>query len=164
MASQHAAEHNAELIRVNIEDSTLVAPKRGPIEYRLANVGEVLPAGGKVFTMLDADNVYMDVFLPTAEAGRVALGAPARIVLDALPGQPIPANVTFVASQNQFTPKTVETKSERDKLMFRVRARIDPAFLRRQGTDVRSGLPGVAYILLDSHSEWPAFLAAKSAS
>ena len=66
-----AAEHNVELDRVNIVDNALVAPKDGPIEYRVANVGEVLPAGGKVFTMLDASYVYMDVYLPTAEAGRV---------------------------------------------------------------------------------------------
>ena len=85
-AARDAAIHNAELIRVNIADSTLVAPKDGPIQYRLANVGEVLGAGGKVFTMLDMGYVYMDIFLPTAEAGRVALGADARIVLDAHAG------------------------------------------------------------------------------
>ncbi len=132
-AARDAATHNANLIHVNITDNTLTAPKDGPIQYRLANVGEVLGAGGHVFTMLDMSYVYMDIFLPTGDAGRVGLGADARIVLDALPDIPIPAKVVFVASENQFTPKMVETKAERDRLMFRVRVRIDPS-LARAGT------------------------------
>ena len=152
-----SATHNADLIQVNIDDNTLVAPKDGPIEYRLGNLGEVLPAGGKVFTMLDATYVYMDIFLPTRTAGRVRIGDEASIVLDALPAKPIRASVTFLAARNEFTPKTVETQSERDKLMFRVRVRIDPAFLRAHAAEVRSGLPGLAYIRLDE-TAWPAAL------
>jgi hypothetical protein len=79
----------------------------------------VLPAGGKVFTMLDASYVYMDIYLPTAQAGRARIGSEARIVLDAYPDHVIPAKVVFVASQAQFTPKMVETKDQRDRLMFR---------------------------------------------
>lgn len=159
--AQHAldaAEHDVELYRVNIVDNALVAPKDGPIEYRVANIGEVLPAGGKVFTMLDASYVYMDVYLPTAEAGRVRIGAEARIVLDAYPTHVIPAEVVFVASEAQFTPKTVETKDERDKLMFRIRVRIDPERLKGREAIVRSGLPGVAYVRTDSSVVWPASL------
>jgi len=163
-AALEAARHNAELIQVNIDDNTLVAPKHGPIQYRLANIGEVLGAGGKVFTMLDVDYVYMDIFLPTGEAGRAVLGAQARIVLDALPDMVIPAKVAFVSPQNQFTPKTVETKSERDKLMFRIRVRIDPDRLRAHAAQVRSGLPGIAYILIDPHTQWPAALQVKPAA
>ncbi|TSD84043.1 HlyD family efflux transporter periplasmic adaptor subunit [Mycobacterium sp. KBS0706] len=153
-----AAMHDLHLDQVNIADNTLVAPKDGRIQYRLANVGEVLSAGGKVYTMLDTAYVYMDVFLPTAEAGRAVLGTGARIVLDALPDVPIPATVVFVAAQAQFTPKAVETRAERDKLMFRVRVRIDPALLRAHAAEVRSGLPGVAYLRLDPAAAWPAFL------
>jgi HlyD family secretion protein len=153
-----AATHDVELYRVNILDSTLVAPREGRIEYRVANVGEVLPAGGKVFTMLDTSYVYMDIYLPTADAGRVRLGSDARIVLDAYPTHVIPAKVVFVASQAQFTPKTVETKDERDKLMFRVRVRIDPERLHGRAEVVRSGLPGVAYVRTDPHAAWPAQL------
>ena len=150
-----AATHDVELYRVNIADNTLVAPRDGRIQYRIANVGEVLPAGGKVFAMLDIGYVYMDVYLPTEEAGRVKFGADARIVLDAYPNIAIPAKVTFVATQAQFTPKTVETKTERDKLMFRIRVRIDPERLRAHGDAVRSGLPGVAYIRTDPAVSWP---------
>jgi HlyD family secretion protein len=159
--AQHAldaATHDVELYRVNILDNTLMAPRDGPIEYRVANVGEVLPAGGKVFTMLDASYVYMDIYLPTAEAGRVRIGSDARIVLDAYPDHVIPAKVVFVASQAQFTPKTVETKAERDKLMFRIRVRIEPDRLKGREAMVRSGLPGLAYVRTDPAVAWPASL------
>jgi HlyD family secretion protein len=153
-----AASHDVDYYKVDIADNSLVAPRDGPIEYRVANVGEVLPAGGKVFTMLDASYVYMDIYLPTAEAGRVRIGAEARVVLDAYPDHVIPAKVVFVAKQAQFTPKTVETKDERDKLMFRIRVRIDPERLKGREGIVRSGLPGVAYVRADPSAAWPARL------
>jgi HlyD family secretion protein len=79
-------------------------------------------------------------------------------VLDAIPQLSIPAKVSFVATQAQFTPKTVETQSERDTLMFRIRAKIDPERLRIHADKVRSGLPGETYLLLDSATAWPARL------
>ena len=156
--AQHAldaATHDVELYGVEIADNTLVAPRDGRIQYRIANVGEVLPAGGHVFAMLDVSDVYMDVYLPTLEAGKVKFGDQARIVLDAYPDYAIPAKVSFIATQAQFTPKTVETQSERDKLMFRVRVQLDPERLRRRADSVRSGLPGVAYVKTDPAVAWP---------
>jgi HlyD family secretion protein len=150
-----AATHDAELYKVNIADNTLVAPRAGRLQYRIANIGEVLPAGGRVFTMLDIAYVYMDIYLPTEAAGKVKLGGDARIVLDALPDIAIPAKVSFVANQAQFTPKTVETKDERDKLMFRVRVKMDPDRLRARADRVRSGLPGVAYVKFNAAVDWP---------
>lgn len=161
LESEHAleaAQHDAGLYKVQIADNTLVAPKDGRIQYRLSNIGEVLPAGGKVFTILDLSYVYMDIYLPTAEAGKVKVGADARIVLDAYPDHPIPAKVSFVASQAQFTPKTVETKTERDKLMFRIRVRIEEERLRAHADAIRSGLPGIAYVRADPAVAWPANL------
>jgi HlyD family secretion protein len=153
-----AAKHDVELYTVQIEDNTLTAPRDGRIQYRIANIGEVLPAGGHVFAMLDTSDVYMDIYLPTQQAGRVRFGADARIVLDAYPNIAIPAKVTYIATQAQFTPKTVETQSERDKLMFRIRVQIDPQLLRTRADRVRSGLPGVGYVKTDPAVEWPAAL------
>jgi HlyD family secretion protein len=157
----NAVTHDVELYKVNIADNRLVAPKGGRIEYRIANVGEVLPAGGRVFTMLDIGYVYMDIYLPTAAAGHVKVGNDARIVLDAWPDRPIPAKVTFIAAQAQFTPKMVETQTERDKLMFRIRVRIDAGLSRQHADAVRSGVPGVAYVKLDSDIAWPERLQGK---
>ncbi len=150
-----AATHDVELYKVDIADNSLVAPRDGRIQYRIANIGEVLPVGGRVFTMLDILYVYMDIYLPTADAGKVKIGADARIVLDARPDLAIPAKVAFIATQAQFTPKMVETKDERDKLMFRIRVKIDPDRLRARGPAVRSGLPGVAYVKQDPTVPWP---------
>ncbi len=150
-----AAQHDVKLYQVNIADNALVAPRDGRIQYRIANIGEVLPAGGKVFTMLDVSYVYMDIYLPTRDVGKIKIGSDARIVLDAYPNLAIPAKVSFIATQAQFTPKTVETQSERDKLMFRVRVRIDPDLLRKHAEAVRSGLPGLAYVRTDPSVAWP---------
>jgi HlyD family secretion protein len=150
-----AATHDVQLYQVDIADNSLVAPRDGRIQYRVANTGEVLAAGGKVFTMLDTNYVYMDIYLPTLDAGRIRLGSEARIVLDAYPAHPIPASVVFVASQAQFTPKDVETKDERDKLMFRIRVRVDAGWLGTRTALVRSGLPGVGYARTDPTVAWP---------
>jgi HlyD family secretion protein len=153
-----AVRKEVELYKINIADNTLVAPRDGRVQYRIANIGEVLPAGGKVATMIDVASVYMDIYLPTLEAGRVEIGTDARIVLDAYADVVIPAKASFIANQSQFTPKTVETQTERDRLMFRIRVRVDPELLRAHAQSVRSGLPGVAFVRLDRNVEWPARL------
>src|SRR5690606_1529225 len=78
-----------------------------------------------------------------------------RLVLDAAPDVVIPAKISFVASTAQFTPKTVETENERLKLMFRVKASIDPQLLKKYAQQVKTGLPGMAYVRLDDSREWP---------
>lgn len=82
-------------------------------------------------------------------------------MLDAAPQYVIPAKVSFVASTAQFTPKTVETATERQKLMFRVKAQIDPELLRQHLQQVKTGLPGVAWLKLDADAQWPANLEVK---
>jgi HlyD family secretion protein len=150
-----AVQQDITLLKVNIADNTLTAPRAGRVQYRIANVGEVLGAGGKVVTMIDTASVYLDIFLPTQEAGRAKVGSDARIVLDPYPNDPLPAHVSFIADQSQFTPKAVETKSERDRLMFRVRVRIDAGLLRARADAIHSGVPGVAYVRLDENVPWP---------
>jgi HlyD family secretion protein len=157
-AAIEAAVAEVERISADINDSTLKAPRSGRVLYRLAEPGEVLAAGGKILTLLDLTDVYMTLFLPTDEAGRVSIGAAARIIFDAAPHLVIPATVSFVAPEAQFTPKEVETRSEREKLMFRVKARIDPALLKQHIEKVKTGVPGVAYVRLDEDLEWPEFL------
>ncbi len=157
-AAVDAAEAAIEAIRADIDDSTLKAPRDGRVQYRVAEPGEVLAAGGRVLNMVDLGDVYMTFFLPTSEAGRVAIGAEARLVLDAAPQWVVPATIRFVADVAQFTPKTVETEEERQKLMFRVRAQLPPALLQKYVSYVKTGLPGLAYVRLDPEAEWPEFL------
>lgn len=142
-------------IKADIDDSTLRSPRDGRVQYRVAQPGEVLNAGGVVLNLVDLSDVYMTFFLPTEDAGRVKLGAEARIILDAAPQYVIPARITFVADVAQFTPKSVETAEERQKLMFRLKAQIPPDLLRKHIEDVKTGLPGMAYVRLAPNAEWP---------
>jgi HlyD family secretion protein len=153
-----AARATIERIEADIRDSDLRAPVGGRVQYRVAQPGEVVAGGGRVLNLVNLGDVYMTFFLPETVAGRVALGSDVRIVLDAAPDFVIPAKVSFVADVAQFTPKTVETTSERQKLMFRVKARIDPALLERHITQVKTGLPGMAYVRTARGTEWPAKL------
>ena len=162
-AGINAAKADAARIQADIDDSTLAAPLEGRIQYRISEPGEVLNAGGKVLNLVDLTDVYLTFFLPEGVADKVKIGADVRLLMDALPNIPIPAKVSFVASVAQFTPKTVETKIERQKLMFRVKAKVDPALLRKYIDLVKTGLPGVAWVKIDDKAEWPEFLKLKGA-
>lgn len=157
-AAVEAAVARGQSLSATVNDTSLKAPISARVLYRLAEPGEVKAAGAKVLTLLDLSDVYMTIFLPTAEAGKVAIGSPARIVLDALPDQVLPATVTFVAPRAQFTPKEVETRSEREKLMFRVKVRVDAAWLAQHQEVTKGGMPGMAYVRTDATREWPARL------
>jgi len=148
-------------IEADIQDSLLKSPRDGRVQYRIAQPGEVLAAGGKVLNVVDLGDVYMTFFLPETAVGKVALGSDVRIVLDAAPQYVISAKVSYVSSTAQFTPKTVETASERQKLMFRVKAQISPELLQKQLKLVKTGLPGIAWVKIDSQAKWPANLIIK---
>lgn len=150
-----ATEAAIERIQAEIDDSTLRAPRDGRVQYLVAQPGEVVAGGGRVLNMIDLNDVYMTFFLPTVQAGRVALGSQARIVLDTAPGMVVPAEVSFISDVAQFTPRVVETAEERVGLMFRIRVRVAPELLRKHADYVKPGLPGMAYVKLDPAAEWP---------
>lgn len=161
-ANDRAGTATVARIDAELADMVLVAPRAGRVQYRVAQPGEVLGAGGKVLNLVDLSDVYMTFFLPETVAGRVGLGADVRLVLDAAPQYAIPATVTYVASTAQFTPKTVETASERQKLMFRVKAQVERRLLQAHLQQVKTGVPGVAWVRLDRTAPWPAELAGKN--
>lgn len=156
-----AVKATIQRIQFDLDDSQLKAPLKARVQYRIAEPGEMIAAGGKVLNLIDLSNVYMTFFLPETVVGQVAIGTEVRIVLDAAPNVVIPAKVSYVADTAQFTPKTVETQSERQKLMFRVKAQVDQAVLQKYMTHVKTGLPGVAWIKLDPKLAWPAQLSRK---
>ena len=152
------AAATAATIQTRIDDATLRSPITGRVLYRLAEVGEVVAAGAKVLTLTNLNDVYMEVFLPSAQAARIRDGAEARLTLDALPGVAVPGYVSFVSPEAQFTPKQVETKSEREKLMFRVKIRVPEKLVESYIDVVKTGVRGVGYVKLDDSVEWPASL------
>ncbi len=153
-----AIKATIERINFDIEDAQLKAPLKARVQFLVAQPGEMISAGGRVMNLIDLSDVYMTFFLPETVAGRIAIGTEVRIVLDAAKNVVISAKVSFVADTAQFTPKTVETESERQKLMFRIKAKIDPVLLQKHIQQVKTGLPGVAYIKIDENAPWPAFL------
>lgn len=150
-----AAAARVQRIEADLADTVLTSPVAGRVLYRLAEPGEVVPAGGRVLVVLDMDDVYMTVFLSMRDAGRAAIGAAARIVLDAQPDEPLPATLTFVAPSAQFTPKEVETRSEREKLVFRAKVQLDAGLAEEQRARLKSGQPGVAWVRVDPNAPWP---------
>ncbi|MFM7413264.1 MAG: HlyD family secretion protein [Planctomycetota bacterium] len=156
--SEEVARAEVRRVQAQIADSTLTAPVRGRVLYRLAEEGEVLSAGGKAVTLLDLSEVYMEIFLPAQDAGRVRIGADARIRLDARPEYAARAKVSFVSPEAQFTPKQVETRNERDKLMFRVKLQVPPELIAPYIERVKTGLRGVGFVKLDDAVPWPADL------
>ena len=142
-------------IQTRIDDSTLTSPVLGRVLYKLAQPGEVLPSGGKVLTLLDLSDIYMEIFLPSQEAARVRIGAESKITLDARPGYAVTAKVSFVSPGAQFTPKQVETKSERDKLMFRVKIQVPHERVLPYIDRIKTGVRGVGYVKLDETAKWP---------
>jgi HlyD family secretion protein len=150
----------AALARVEADqaDTALKAPKGGRVQTISARAGEVLGGGGRVLSLVDLHDVSMTFFLPEMAAGKLAIGAEARLVMDAAPQFVVPAKVVHVASVAQFTPKTVETTAERQKMVFKVKAQVDPALLERFRSQVKTGMPGMAYVRTNAAEPWPAQL------
>ena len=163
-ATVKTADARVEELQAVINDSTIKSPVEGRLQYRLVEPGAVLPPGGKIATVIDLNDVYTTVYLPSAQAGRLKVGNDpdaARLVIDAYPDYIFPASVSFVAPESQFTPKTVEVQSEREQLYFRVKLQKPPGVLKGMEEQIKSGLRAVAYVRLDPAVEWPAGLAVK---
>lgn len=156
-----AARATVDRLEADLAEYKLTTPTAGRVQYRLAEPGEIVESGGRIVTLIDLSDVYMTVYLPTGAAGRLRYGAEARVIFDAAPQYVVPASVTFVASEAQFTPKYVEVESEREKLMFRVKVTIPPDLLRTYRDVVKAGVPGLAWIRIDPAASWPAALAVR---
>ena len=153
-ANVNIQQAELEKVNVDIKDSLLIAKYDGRIQNLLAHEGEVLSAGGRVMNIIALTDVYMTFFLPTSVAGKVKIGAEVKLIFDAAPDYPINAKVTFVDPVAQFTPKSVETQVEREKLMFRIKASIDPKLLEKHLELVKTGIPGVAWVKLAPDAKW----------
>jgi HlyD family secretion protein len=167
-AAQSGADAAQQKIRValaevertksRIRDATLVSPVTGRVLYRLVEPGEVLGAGGKALTIVDLSDVYMEIYLPSDQAARLKTGSEARITVDYEPNAVAAARVTFVSPEAQFTPKQVETKSEREKLMFRVKIQIPADLVEHYMERIKTGVRGVGYVKVNASTKWPDWL------
>ncbi len=133
-------------------DLTIAAPAAGVIMTRMSDAGEVVPAGAPLFTLVDLHRLYLKVYVPESQIGRVRLGVPARVFTDAFPDRPFAATVRYIATRAEFTPKEVQTPDERVKLVYAVRLYLD------ENPDQRltPGLPADAIIRCDEEAPWAA--------
>lgn len=135
-------------------DMHIRAPIDGRVEYRLAEAGVVVGAGSRVISLLDPADVSMDVFLVSGVMSALRVGDEARIVLDGVDAV-FPAQVAFIASEAQFTPKAVETANEREKLVFRVKLRVPHEVALRFDRLLKGGMTGEGFVRRDSTQPWP---------
>lgn len=171
--AQHSAAHAGEeaaahiaLLDAMLDALQLRAPITGRVEYRLAEPGTMLAPGSRVATLLDAADVSLTVFFPAPVAASVRVGDEARIVLQGWGGA-LPATVDMVDEQAQFTPKYVETRTEREQLMYRVKLRIPRETALAWAGRLKGGAPGEGYVRTGTAVPWPdeaALLPAPAAS
>lgn len=154
-AAISAAEAMITHMKTYLEDTRLKAPIRGRVQYRLVEPGAVLAPGARVLTLVDLADVYMVTFVPAPIAGLIGIGDEARIELDAMPGLALRASVSFIDPEAQFTPKSVETRSERERLMFRVKLRVANEAVAGLENRAWIGLRGTAYLKTDPKAAWP---------
>jgi len=156
-----SAVADVERLESILVDLVLVSPRSGRVQYRRARAGEVVSAGQRILTILDLNDVYMTIYLPSDVAGNLTLGDDARTILDPIPQYVLPNTVSFVATEAQFTPKSVETAEERQKLMFRVKLQADPKVLEKFHRYVKTGVRGLGFVRTDPKIPWPDELAVR---
>ena len=120
-AQATAAEARVREAATQIADLTVSAPLTARVSNRYANAGEVIAAGTPIFGLTDLANVYLKGYVPEPMIGRIRLGQAAQIWTDAWPEAPFEARVGYIAARAQFTPKEVQTRDERTKLVYEVR-------------------------------------------
>jgi HlyD family secretion protein len=156
-----AAQADVERLQSILADLVLVSPRSGRVQYRLARAGEVVAPGQRILTILDLNDVYMTIYLSANDAGKLTLGDEARVIADPIPQYVIPATISFVATDAQFTPKSVETTEEREKLMFRVKLQGDPKVLDQYHRFIKTGVRGLGFVRTSSSIAWPDELVVK---
>lgn len=158
IAEVEVAQANVGVVQSRIDDATLTSPVHGRVLYRLAEPGEVVGSGGKVLTLVNLRDVYMEIFLPSEQAAGTKIGAEARITVDFRPGLAGAGYVSFVSPEAQFTPKQVETRSEREQLMFRVKIKMPEEMVAANIEHIKTGTRGMGYVKLDPNAAWPVWL------
>lgn len=142
------------------DDMNIRAPIAGRVEYTIAEAGNVVAAGSKVVSLLDPADVSMNIFLPTDSMSRLKVNDDARIRLDGIDAV-FPAKIKFIATDAQFTPKSVETVDERAKLMFKVKLQVSRETAVKYNRLLKGGLTGNGFVKTDAKAAWPAELAVR---
>jgi HlyD family secretion protein len=124
-SEQRQAQAHVEEIQSLLDELTIAAPLAATVTGRFVNIGEVVSVGTPLYELVDLDNLYLQIYVPEVQIGKVRLGLAAQVFTDAFPGRAFPATVRYIASRAEFTPKEVQTPDERVKLVYEVRLYLD---------------------------------------
>ncbi len=138
------ARAQVAMTQTQIEDTVVVAPIDGVVLVKSAEVGEVLAAGTTVVTIGDIDHPWLRAYINETDLGRVKLGETAKLTTDSFPGKTYPGRVSFISSEAEFTPKQIQTREERVKLVYRIKIDVD-----NRSHDLKSNMPVDAEIQLN---------------
>ncbi|MCB1304171.1 MAG: efflux RND transporter periplasmic adaptor subunit [Leptospiraceae bacterium] len=131
--------------RSRLDETTLLSPIDGVVLRKNFLVGEVVMPGSAVLTLANLNQAYLKIYVPEAELTNIQIGQKARISVDGL-DQPVPAHVSYIANEAEFTPKNVQTKDARTRLVFEVKLSVNNA-----NGQLKPGMPADGEILYDSH-------------
>lgn len=123
-AARDQAQKAVELARYNLDKTTVKAPAAGTVALVSLEAGEGVNQGATVATILDLERLWIYVYVPEIELGRIALGQQAQVKVDAYPGEEFLGEVTYIASEAEFTPKNVQTVKDRVKTVFKVKVEL----------------------------------------
>jgi HlyD family secretion protein len=140
-ARLHQAEATANLLRKQISDAVILAPSSGTITHKPREVGELVGIGTVIATISHLEKLNLKIYLSEMELGKVKLGNAADVVIDAFPDKNFSAKVIYISPNAEFTPKNIQTKEDRTKLVFAVKLEVE-----NPNGELKSGMPADAFI------------------
>ena len=146
-ANLHQADANLGMSRVNLDYTVLRAPTAGVITVRQAELGEVVLPGTPVVTLANLDHIWLRAYIAEPDLGRIRWGQDAVVTTDTYPGQRYHGRISFIASDAEFTPKSVQTYKERVTLVYRIKIDID-----NPNHELKPGMPADAHITLAANT------------
>ncbi|MFN3476405.1 MAG: HlyD family secretion protein [Candidatus Methylomirabilales bacterium] len=125
----------------------LKSPQAGVVLRKHVEPGEMIAAGTPIVTIADLQDIWLKIYIPEPQLGRIKLGQTAEITTDSYPGKVYKGRVTFINSEAEFTPKNVQTQEERVKLVFAVKISVD-----NPNQELKPGMPADAKVRLNERS------------
>ena len=145
----YAVQAKVQELSANQQELQVTAPIDGTVITRPVEAGQVVNAVSPLFVLVDLKNIYMKIYVPEPQIGKIKLGSEARVYVDAYPDRYFSGKVTKISDQAQFTPKNVETKEERVKLVFAIEVSIE-----NENGSLKPGMPGDVVLRWKEDMPW----------
>ncbi len=140
-ANLHQAEQNLHMSRIRLAYTVLRAPFNGVVLERQAELGEVVSPGTPIVTLADLDHLWVRVYVPETDLGKVHWGQSVDVRTDTFPDRIYHGRISFISSEAEFTPKSVETEKERVTLVYRMKVDVE-----NPNHELKPGMPADAMI------------------